>query len=409
MKIAIVVDRFPALPQTFVLTEITGLLDRGHDVTILSRRRGDRGVIHPSVEAYDLPSRVRYQRYLREHPPASWADKVRVVAGCLLKRPLIVLRSLLVQKFLSLDRFYEAELFLHDEFDVVHCQFGFNGEIATRVRSLGFRWPVLTTFHGYDIRHGMTHGPAEFAELFERGDRLIGISRFSAECLVSLGAPRERITLLSTGINLAEFCSAPVPSADTCPRPLVILSVARLNPVKGLDVAIRAVKELLGAKPGLEIRYRIVGQGSEREALVTLVRDLDLEASVQFLGELSLPDVIEQYRRAHLFLLSSHAEGLPNVLKEAQAVGLPVVATEVGGVSEIVESGRSGFLVAPDDSTAIARELQRLIDQPREWKRLGERGREIVEEKYDAVRSVACLEAIYREIIDGRAPGAESR
>ncbi|MCA9476152.1 MAG: glycosyltransferase, partial [Nitrospira sp.] len=127
----------------------------------------------------------------------------------------------------------------------------------------------------------------------------------------------------------------------------------------------------------------IIGEGPLREELEVLIRTLNLEKVVTLRGAMDQKDIVQELRRSHLFLFPSIAEALPVSLMEAQAIGLPVVATRVGSADQIVSEGKSGFLVPSKDVQALAERCMYLLDHSESWQEMGQQGRDIVEKRYD--------------------------
>ncbi len=179
----------------------------------------------------------------------------------------------------------------------------------------------------------------------------------------------------------------------------MLLTVARLHQIKGLAYGIRAFKALVERNHDLNLEYRLVGAGPQEKELRQLVGDLGLEKEVLFLGPFAEDQVASQYRQAHLFMLPSVAEGLPVVAQEAMASELPVVATVVGGVGELLVHGETGLLVPPKDAQALADGLQQLIDSRDTWQELGQRGRRLVASKYEIKQQNRELEQICLRLV----------
>lgn len=175
------------------------------------------------------------------------------------------------------------------------------------------------------------------------------------------------------------------------------LAVGRLEIQKDYPTLLRAFVRVSSVSPLAQLR--IAGQGPLREDLQVLVSNLGIAERVRFLGvRADIPDLLSA---ADAFVLSSAWEGLPNVVMEALAAGKPVVATRVGGVPELVEEGKSGFLVPPKDPEALARAMLRLMDLSLEERlRMGERGRRHIEENYSLERVVDQWEALYKELLE---------
>lgn len=174
----------------------------------------------------------------------------------------------------------------------------------------------------------------------------------------------------------------------------VIAVVAALERRKGQDVLLRALAEL--APGGKRFLCLFCGGGSEREALERLAAELDLAASVRFLGEQR--QVADVLAAADLFVLPSRHEGLGVAILEAMAMGLPVVATSVGGIPEAVVNGRTGLLIPPENPSALASAIGDLLGQPDRARELGARGRDRILEQFTMERMAAEYQSLYEEI-----------
>ena len=148
------------------------------------------------------------------------------------------------------------------------------------------------------------------------------------------------------------------------------------------------------ANPDLQVEYRIIGDGDLRAELERMVGRLRLTDTVKFLGALPRPEVVSWLSESDVYLLPSLMEQAGMVLAEAQASGLPVVATRVGGVPEMVAEHKSAVLVPPADSAAIADALLRLIETAENWPAMGQAGRHFVEQQHDARVQAARFEAL---------------
>src|SRR6185436_3798725 len=167
-----------------------------------------------------------------------------------------------------------------------------------------------------------------------------------------------------------------------------LLSIARLVEKKGVEYAIRAAARLRG----VDFHYDIVGDGPLRPGLEQLVRELDVADRVNLLGWKQQTEVVQLLEQAHLLVAPSvtgrdgDQEGIPVAMMEAMAMGLPVLSTQHSGIPELVEDGRSGYLVPERDVDALAEGLKRLLTAPEQWAEMGEAGRRRVEADYDIHR-----------------------
>jgi len=179
-------------------------------------------------------------------------------------------------------------------------------------------------------------------------------------------------------------------------KPPVLLTAGRLVPQKRVDRLLRALG-MLRAR-GTPFRAMIAGDGPERAALASQSEALKLaNGSVAFVGRVD--DLSQHYLRADLLVLTSDHEGTPNVVLEAMAYGLPVVATRVGGVPEVVEHERTGILVERDDEAGLASALQRLIEDPQARAQMGAAGRARVEALYSTEALPGHLARLYGSVL----------
>jgi colanic acid/amylovoran biosynthesis glycosyltransferase len=397
MKIAFVVGAFPTVSETFILAQIVGLLQRGHEVDIYADRPVPRPPkVHADVGRFRLLERTQY----REPMPGAKPARLKSAASRLIRRgwrhPVIALDSLNIfchgRKALNLSLVHEwfpAQYFKWD-YDVIHCHFGPNGERAILMRRAGAKeGPIITTFHGYDANLlPRIHGLKLYRTLFKHGDLFTVGSEFMRRRIVSLGAPKDRIVKLPMGVDISRYRFVERQKAED--GEFRLLTVARLVEVKGIEYALRAAAIVKTKCPRL--RYKIAGDGSLRSKLEALAAELGLAQTVEFLGAVNQEDVLPLYEAAHGFVLpsivtdSGEEESQSVVLAEAQASGLPVIATAIGGIPESIRDGKSGWLVQPQNPEALASAILRLANHPERWGQMGRAGRLHVEEHFNLER-----------------------
>jgi glycosyltransferase involved in cell wall biosynthesis len=205
----------------------------------------------------------------------------------------------------------------------------------------------------------------------------------------------DRVHIVHCGIEPAEF--APRTHEGPGTR---LLFTGRLAPVKGLPLLLEAFARLQARHPTLTLA--IAGDGPERPALEAQAQRLGIAPRVEFLGYRSSDHVRALLQESDVFVLPSFAEGVPVVLMEAMASGVPVVATRVAGVSELVEDGVSGFVVPPGDADALERAISTLLEDARLRARFGAAGRATVEREFDVAREATRLAALITAALDGR-------
>jgi glycosyltransferase involved in cell wall biosynthesis len=240
--------------------------------------------------------------------------------------------------------------------------------------------------------------------LLTRRDRVVGVGEAVRRALVANeGIPRERIQVIYNGVDLHTF-DRPLPDRDEVrkeigvgPRDVVLLQVARLDYLKDHVTAVRTLERVVRERP--EVKLVLVGEGPERGKIEQAVRERRLEGQVIFLGLRN--DVPRLLGAADLFLLTSVSEGIPVTLIEAMAAGLPVVSTNVGGVSEVVAEGQTGLLAPAGDDAALAEKVLYLAAQPERARQLGQRGRERAARLFSESQMHAGYVRLYREMLRG--------
>ncbi|MBI4309660.1 MAG: glycosyltransferase [Candidatus Omnitrophica bacterium] len=384
MTFVFVVDAFPTVSETFILNQITGLIDLGHEVLIFSAARPDERDFHDDIRAYDLLKKTYYHN---DRP----GKLMRILWGLLLiilygpRNPKAVLNSLNFFKYgkeaLSLTYFYKVMLFLGvGKIDIILCHYGPNGNFAVLMKELGIKGKLVTMFHGYDIRRGIEHGGKIYAPLFQQGDAFLSISDYNYKHLVEFGAPVEKIHAHPVGIDLQRYVFSPRHPPE---GPIKILTVSRLIKEKGMAYGLEAIHKLIHERGLTHIEYCILGDGPQRQELEAMAEQFGLKGKVYFLGYQIQAGVIKMLQQSHIFFLPSVAEALPVVLMEAQAAGIPVVATHVGSVAQVMADGRSGFLVPAMDVNAMCDKLEYLVRNPGQWAAMGTAGCQHVQERYD--------------------------
>lgn len=405
LHIAFFLGSFPSISETFILNQITGLISRGHQVHIYSERLGNLSLFHPDFVTFNLIQRMRMQPRL----PKGTVWRVLKGIGLLLshgrKGKGVLFRSL-SKRFgkhaSSLKLLYSSiPLLPSTRYDIVQAHFGPQGERAVYLRDLGvIRGKVVTTFHGYDInvRPRRKEGNI-YKRLFEAGDLFTANSQFTARKLKALGCPEGKIIEFPMGVDFAKL-----PQEKRLKREdrFRILTVARLVETKGIHFALEAIAHVVGKHPF--VQYSIVGGGPQLARLQELSEQLQILSHVDFLGPQPWDKVLDLYRESDIFVLPSivgedgteETQGL--VLAEAQAMGLPVIGTNIGGIPESLKDGRSGFLIPQRDSRALASTIAFLIENPQIRVELGAEARKFAREKYDLNTLNDQLVGMYRNL-----------
>jgi len=390
-----ILKRYPRLSETFILNEMRALERLGMRLHVFSLMRVEGSLAHPTVAELRAP--VTYF-------PETWLAKIPAVAKAHVTMawavPLRYLRAVglaLLWSVRSHRPFSVWKQFLRSAYVAVHCRqhqvhhlhahFANAPATVARLVSVMCNIPYSFTTHAKDLyltrkivmRRRVAH--ASF---------VLTCTRYNIEYLRSFIPPRDwgRIYLVYHGIDLAEFPFPPSngkaamttgKADDAVP---LILSVGRMVPKKGMRDLISACRLMMGR--GVRFRCVIVGEGPLRGELESQVRELGLERFVTFLGAMAHDGLVSLYGQASVFALAPHIaedgdrDGIPNVLAEAMAAGIPVVSTSVSGIPELIEDGRTGVLVGPRNPEALADAVEWLLrDQPLRQKLVVEARRKI--------------------------------
>jgi len=407
-RIAYLTGEYPAVSHTFILREVEALRQQGFEVMTCSVRR--TGPEHHRGPAEQEAARTTfYLLSAARSPAAALAAQAPALTnpkryfGTLLQAWRLRapgLRMALYQLFY----FAEATILARHlrAHGVTHLHNHFAGPSATvsmlaaRLVGIGFSFTL--------------HGPADLAApaRWKLGKK-IAAARFvacishyarSQAMLASDPAHWGKLRIVHCGVDPALYDR---PRSETGDPRLHLVFVGRLAPVKGLRVLIEA----LLARPRDDVRLSVVGDGTERPALEAMAAPLG--EAVQFTGYQSQEEVARILTTADAFVLPSFAEGVPVVLMEALAAGLPVIATRITGVPELVEDGVAGLLVTPGNATALIDAIDRLAALPDRGAAMGAAGRETVRTEFNIAREAAWLGRLFAEIEGtGLRPGVPS-
>ncbi len=321
--------------------------------------------------------------------PKPWTHQLRRLwQKTILRRPITIYPSEAKRTLAALRR---------AEARVLHVWFGHIGvhllpllEIATL--------PVVVSFHGADA--GVEWDRAAMERVFALASRLLVRSDSLGKRLIAHGAPREKVRLQRTGVPLDQIVfrqrSAPADGSWH------FLQACRLIPKKGLTTSLRAFAQFCERWPGA--RFTIAGDGPQREALERMAAELGIAPRVRFAGFVPQDELRALEGAAHVFLHPSEVgadgdqEGVPNAMLEAMASGLPVCATQHGGIPEAVEQGVSGLLVPERDADALADQMFGLAGSAEWYAEMSAAASKRVADEFELGAQTRRLEAIYAEI-----------
>jgi len=413
MKIAFLVGNFPVLSETFILNQIAGLMERGHQVDIyaLDGPANHTEKVHPIVEKYNLLKHTYYSPTPPDNQLLRELKTNELLIDNFGRNPSACRKLLDVSKYgkraKSFKLLYKAIPVLEGKsYDIIHCQFGSVGLMGLLFRNLGLlQGTLITTFRGSDIsKYLKKWGDQVYDQLFAEGDFFLTNCEFFRQRAIQLGCEATKIRILGSGIDCSKFAFTPrYFPADGHIR---IATTGRLVEKKGIEYGIRAIAKL--AQVHSNIEYNIIGDGPLKEDFQNLIAELGVGSIVNLLGWKQQKELIQILDKSHILIAPSvtaadgNQDAPVNTLKEAMAMGLPVIGTFHGGIPELIENGTSGFLVPERDGDTLAEKVSYLIEHPELWQSMGQAGRRRVEEKYDMHKLNDELVEIYQQQLNSK-------
>lgn len=414
MRIAYIVGGFPVISETFIVNQIAGMASRGCQVDIFATATGTMARLPDAVERYKLMDRVH-----RLDAPRNYLLRLYRIILLLLthgwRSPGAVIRSINVVRYgksaATLGLLYATLTLIRygtRHYDVIHAQFGTYGPLALRLVETGaLSGEIVTSYRGYDATKYLQANPHAYAALFRMGRLFLPVSHALARRVVEAGCELARVHVLHSGINCARFQFRERKRAAN--EETKIVMIGRLVEKKGVRYGIQAIANVLAA--GRTLSCTIIGDGPLRGELERLIHKLGVAAHVKMVGPKSHDEVIQVLAQSHILIAPSitatdgDEEGIPNTLKEAMAMGLPVISTLHAGIPELVENDVSGLLVPEHDAAALADRLMRLVDHPESWAAMGSAGRRRIEAEFDTDRLNDELLELYKGMLATTKPG----
>lgn len=395
--IAYLMSRFPKISETFILYEIIELERLGAQVSVFPLVRQHEQVMHP--EATDVVARAHYStpfsipvlraqlHWLRVQPRAYFAAWWRALRGNA-SSPKFLVRALAVVPQAA---WFARELQARDV-EHVHAHWATHPALAAYVVNMLTGLPYSFTAHAHDI---YVERPM-LDEKLRRASFVVTISEYNRRLLHTLyGALANKTVVIHCGVDPDVFQPR---LAHQSRNPFTILCVASLQDYKGHPYLIDACHQL--KQQGIPFRCLLVGEGEERPAIETQIAERGLTQHVTLLGHQPRSRVSELVGEADVMVLPSIStstgkqEGIPVALMEALASEVPVVASAISGIPELVEDGHTGLLVPERDALALAQALLRIYQEPALGQQLGAAGREKVLREFNLRANAAALFAL---------------
>ena len=352
MRVAYLLNIFPKISETFILNEILSVQSKGIRVEVFAFEDIHEDKVHPGVK--DVKS-------------ITYIGKMSIFKSLtshlyfILTKPAKYLKALRfsLQKSSGIGGLFF--FYLNDVLSIsktvpdhIHAHFGKQASNLAMLINILTGIPFTFTTHGYDI---YIDPPENYRIKSQLAKMHITISEFNKSFLISnFDVDKDKIIVIHCGIDTNQFYPRYEGEKDN-----TIISIARLVERKGLDTLIKACK-LLESR-GIKFECLIAGEGDKRNDLIGLIKDLSLDNSVRLLGNRTQNEIFDLLAVAKIAVLASRSEGIPISLMEAMASGVPVIGTAVNGTAELIENGKSGFLIEPDNAKILAQRIEELISQ----------------------------------------------
>lgn len=411
MKICILGNIPPPIGGAEVHTHLlgTGLKKLGHDVHILRWHRqyyfsskGTEIITWCEKKSFVKDGLAIHPFLVASHdfvnmPQLDW-EQNKILADIYSVRKRVPLRNLGLRNFVNTLHHWTSHYFSDFNFllwkvrpdlyhvqDLQHC-----GPVLPQYRRL-FRPLVITVHYGgvYDMDKWTRFKESIYAGL-EKAAVLIAVCEDIKLKLAEMGVDPSKIRVIENGVDTKTFFP------DGMPRQNRIVCVNRLVPKKGTELLIRAMPRVLSKS---KICLDIIGSGPSIHRLRYLTSKLKLGRYVNFLGDIPHDRLPSYLNRASIFALPSYSEGLPLSLLEAMACELPVIATPVGGVPEVVKNGKNGVLIEPGDVAGLSEAVLHLLEDRTAAHRIAANARKTVCKRNNIEKIVAETESVYRELV----------
>jgi glycosyltransferase involved in cell wall biosynthesis len=398
-KIGYIMSQFPTLTETFVLYEMLAIEDEGARVELYPLRYRSGLKMHAEAAGWLARS--------HDEPLLSWSI-VRANLHFLARRPIRYLTTLLLllrrtwgsaRYFVGALAFFPkaigfARRMAADRVDHLHAHFASHPAAVAWVIHRLSGIPFSFTAHGSDLhrdRHMLKDKVAE-------ADFVVAISNYNRDVILKECGPGAgaKVAVIHCGVDIQVFRPGSARAVgESCSRPFTVLCVGTLHEVKGQSYLIEACRQLAGR--GIAFACHFVGDGPDRQDLARQAAQAGIGDQVHFRGQLTQDEVREVLAGADVVAAPSvptrdgRREGIPVALMEAMASGVPVVASRISGIPELVEDGETGLLVEPRDVEGLARALEQLLRDEGLRSRLGTAGRVKVEREFNLRKSAATL------------------
>jgi glycosyltransferase involved in cell wall biosynthesis len=405
--LGMILKGYPRISETFISNEILLLEKLGFNIHIFSMRQPRDNVAHGSVKQIragvdylpetllvPLPRFLYHNLLLVWRKPRTYATALKMAFRRFQRTRRLATFKHLLQAGYLVQRFLPGKNVVH-----LHAHFAHSPTSVALFTSQLSGLKFSFTAHAKDI---YTSDQRQLREKLNLAEFAVTCTETNRKYLKAMSdgdaSPVHRIY---HGIDVDLFSGEPAVVKNN--DEYHILTVARIIAKKGLPTVLRAIRRLCDS--GYRIRHTLIGDGDQRANILALIRRLELENTTRWLGTQAHETVLNYYRKADLFVLGCEVapdgdrDGIPNVLLESMAMGVPVVATTVSAIPELVEDGRTGLLVPPGDPEKLAATMERMLTDKPLRQQIIENGRNRVIQYFDNKKLIYDLATVFRQQI----------
>jgi len=398
MKIIYLIDQeFPKNSQTFIINEIVELTKLGHNITILARDKTKDKIQESVIENKILDKTIFFPKYKKGR------GKLNGIIRNVIKNPTStwkIIRKLhrnnlnfwqIATEYMNLKKIIDKK------FDLIHVPFSnpreiIKGHLISDILNI----PLSITFRAQDLYANNITNKLKKAKNIIKKARIITISDYNKKYIQKNIIDKE-VNVVHSAIDLDFF----KPSSKSRIKNQII-SICRFHEIKGIDYLLRALKIL--KKNRVKYRCTLIGDGPEKQNYEKLIKLLDIP-NITFTGQLTSKEIKRHLEKSTIFVLpciiaeNGDRDILANSLKEAMAMELPVITSNICGIEELITNNKSGLLINPKDPEEIAKAIIKLLKNPKLRKKLGKNARKKIEKDFSIKTEVKKLESIFQEAV----------
>jgi len=406
LNILFIVGSFPTISQTFIVNQIIYLLNQGHTVKILAKKRTN-SPIQNQIEEYGLMQKVEYINISK-----SYLERFKTVFLSLFtsEKPgkwelLKTLNPLLYRReALNLLAFFKVSwtLKFRDNFDIVHAHFAYNSDLFFRARKVGFfkYSSLITTFHGFDMTPSdLNKNKSRYKILFDSQTVITTNNEYGKSLVQKIRPNYKNIYLIPVSLDTNLFF--PAPGKRKPEDKIHIVFCGRLIYWKGPHLFVEIANQIINHRNIQNVQFEIIGDGEERLIIENLIEKYNLKNFVNLRGALKQNEVKEILVKSHIFISpgltdkNGRAETQGLVIQEAQAMELPVIVSDAGGMKYGVKDQETGYVLPKGDVKSFCDKVECLIKNPIIRYNMGEKARQYIVEDFDIRPLGMKLEELY--------------